>query len=236
MRGYKTMSKNILIVDDDKEIVNLIDILIRNEGYHTYYASNGIEALKIMKSYTIHLIMLDIMMPEMDGVEFCQKVRLESSIPILMLSAKVEDRDKIMGLMTGADDYMTKPFNALELIVRVKALIRRSYYLNQQVYAEEKDIIRLGSLVIDKSKYSAIYDEEKLKLTSKEFEILFLLASHKGQIFSSEEIFQRIWKEKYYESNNTVMVHISNLRDKLEKIMGYKCIHTVWGVGYKIEG
>jgi DNA-binding response OmpR family regulator len=231
----ETMSKAVLIVDDDKEIVNLIDISIRNEGHDTYHASNGIEALKIIQSNTIHMIILDIMMPEMDGVEFCQKVRLESSVPILMLSAKVEDRDKITGLMTGADDYMTKPFNALELIVRVKALIRRTYYLNQQVY-EEKDIIRLGSLEINKSKYIASFNEVKIKLTSKEFEILFLLASHKGQIFSSEDIFQTIWKEKYYESNNTVMVHISNLRDKLEKIMGYKCIHTVWGVGYKIEG
>ncbi|WP_028776675.1 response regulator transcription factor [Shimazuella kribbensis] len=229
------MSKNILIVDDDKEIVNLIDISVKNEGFTTYLASNGKEALQLMNSYTIHLIILDIMMPEMDGLEFCQKVRLESSIPILMLSAKVEDWDKITGLMTGADDYMTKPFNALELIVRVKALIRRTYYLNQQVY-EKKEIIRLGSLEINKSKYIASFNNVKMKLTSKEFEILFLLASHKGQIFSSEDIFQMIWKEKYYETNNTVMVHISNLREKLEKTMGYKCIHTVWGVGYKIEG
>ncbi|SDY35007.1 DNA-binding response regulator, OmpR family, contains REC and winged-helix (wHTH) domain [Thermoactinomyces sp. DSM 45892] len=230
------LSKQILIVDDDKEIVNLIDISLQNEGHTTLKAYDGEEALTILQDHSVHLIILDIMMPKMNGLEFCQRVRQHNNTPILMLSAKSEDMDKITGLMTGADDYMTKPFNILEMTVRVKALLRRAYYFNHQLPQENSEMIRLGELTIDRKTYSTFVREKKINLTSKEFEILYLLASHLGQAFNSEEIFRSVWKEKYYEANNTVMVHISNLRDKLEKNLGYKMIHTIWGVGYKIEG
>lgn len=227
------MSKHILIVDDDQEIARLVSISLRNEGYSTTLAGNGIEALQKMKETIIYLVVLDVMMPEMDGLEFCQTVRQDQDLPILMISAKSEDMDRITGIMTGADDYLIKPFNILELVVRVKALLRRAYYYRGS--AHESTILELGDLTIDKKKYKAMVQDNELKLTSKEFEILYLLASQPGQVFDSESIFQKVWKEKYYDSNNTVMVHISNLRDKLEKALGYKVIQTVWGVGYKIE-
>ncbi|MBM0066427.1 response regulator transcription factor [Bacillus gibsonii] len=230
---WKRLSKHILIVDDDQEIARLVSISLRNEGYSTTLAGNGIEALQKMKETVIDLVVLDVMMPEMDGLEFCQTVRQDHDLPILMISAKSEDMDRITGIMTGADDYLIKPFNILELVVRVKALLRRAYYYRG--LAKESTILELGDLTIDKKKYKAMVQDNELKLTSKEFEILYLLASQPGQVFDSESIFQQVWKEKYYDSNNTVMVHISNLRDKLEKALGYKVIQTVWGVGYKIE-
>ncbi|MEY8749254.1 response regulator transcription factor [Alkalicoccobacillus gibsonii] len=230
---WNRLSKHILIVDDDQEIARLVSISLRNEGYSTTLAGNGIEALQKMKETVIDLVVLDVMMPEMDGLEFCQTVRQDQDLPILMISAKSEDMDRITGIMTGADDYLIKPFNILELVVRVKALLRRAYYYRGS--SHESTILELGDLTIDKKKYKAMVQDNELKLTSKEFEILYLLASQPGQVFDSESIFQQVWKEKYYDSNNTVMVHISNLRDKLEKALGYKVIQTVWGVGYKIE-
>ena len=176
------------------------------------------------------------MMPRVNGIEVCKKIRETKNIPILMLSAKSEDMDKIQGLMTGADDYMTKPFNPLEFTVRVKALLRRSYYLNNNSSSEESDLINVGSLTIDKTRHRVVAAGEEISLTAREFDILYLMASNKGRVFSSEEIFEKVWKEKYFQSNNTVMVHISRLRDKLDKCLnGEKIIHTVWGVGYKIE-
>ncbi|WYP26862.1 response regulator transcription factor [Alkalihalobacillus sp. FSL W8-0930] len=230
---WNRLSKHILIVDDDQEIARLVSISLKNEGYATMLASNGVEALQKMKESDIDLVVLDVMMPEMDGLEFCQTVRQDHELPILMISAKSEDMDRITGIMTGADDYLIKPFNILELVVRVKALLRRAYYYRGS--SKESTILELGDLIIDKKKYRAMVQDKELKLTSKEFEILYLLASQPGQVFDSESIFQQVWKEKYYDSNNTVMVHISNLRDKLEKALGYKVIQTVWGVGYKIE-
>ncbi|MDQ0207482.1 response regulator transcription factor [Alkalicoccobacillus murimartini] len=227
------MSKHILIVDDDHEIAHLVSISLKNEGFTTTTASNGVEALRKMDEHQIDLIVLDVMMPEMNGLEFCQTVRQTQDLPILMISAKSEDMDKITGIMTGADDYLIKPFNILELIVRIKALLRRAYYYRD--VPKDNSLLELGELTINKKKYQAIVGGLEIKLTSKEFEILYLLASNAGQVFDSETIFQRVWKEKYYDSNNTVMVHISNLRDKLEKALGYKVIQTVWGVGYKVE-
>ncbi|MCM2677909.1 response regulator transcription factor [Alkalicoccobacillus plakortidis] len=227
------MSKHILIVDDDHEIAHLVSISLKNEGFTTMTASNGLEALKQMEKHHTDLIVLDVMMPEMNGLEFCQTVRQSQDLPILMISAKSEDMDKITGIMTGADDYLIKPFNTLELIVRIKALLRRAYYYRDT--PKDNTLLELGELTINKKKYQAIVGELEIKLTSKEFEILYLLASNTGQVFDSETIFQHVWKEKYYDSNNTVMVHISNLRDKLEKALGYKVIQTVWGVGYKVE-
>ncbi|WP_236896738.1 response regulator transcription factor [Clostridium beijerinckii] len=226
---------NILVVDDEKEIRNLLEINLRNEGYNVFKASCGEEALDILEKEEIHLIVLDIMMPHMDGLEVCRRVREKYNIPILMLSAKSEDMDKIQGIMTGADDYVCKPFNQLELIVRVKALMRRSYFLNLKMQVSE-DLIRIESMVIDKSKHKVTIDDKEADLTAREFEILYLLATNRGRVFSAEEIFEKVWKERYYQSNNTVMVHMSRLRDKIEHHMeGNKIIHTIWGVGYKIE-
>lgn len=228
------MESNILVVDDEKAIRDLIEINLRNEGYNVFKASCGKEAIKIQEEIKIHLMILDIMMPDMDGLEVCRKIRENSNIPILMLSAKSENIDKIQGILTGADDYMTKPFDSLELSVRVKALLRRAYYFN--VNGNNEEVIEVGDIIINKNTHNVKIDDKEIVLTAREFEILYLLASNKGKVFSSEEIFEKVWKEKYYQSNNTVMVHVSRLRDKLHKYTnGEKIIHTVWGVGYKIE-
>ncbi|CAM3436661.1 response regulator transcription factor [Paenibacillus lupini] len=227
----------ILIVDDDLEIAHLIKIYLTNEGYQVLIANNGREALDVIAKESIQLIILDVMMPEMDGLEVVRAVRAEYGIPILMLSAKAEDMDKIMGLTTGADDYMVKPFNALELIARVKSLLRRSIYLNAQIQpVQDPEEIQIDSLNISKKAHTVTVDGRNVYLTSTEFDILYLLASHLGQVFSAEAIFEAVWKDKFLESNNTVMVHISKLRDKLEsELGGVKLIQTVWGVGYKID-
>ncbi|MCM3704836.1 MULTISPECIES: response regulator transcription factor [Cytobacillus] len=223
----------ILIVEDDREIAELMQIYLENEGYDIIKATDGIEGFETLKAEPVDLIILDIMMPRMDGLEFCKKARQHSYVPILMVSAKAGDIDKIMGLMTGADDYMIKPFNPLELTARVKALLRRASY---QPATKEQDIIHAGSYIIDKHSHTVTVDDIPIKLTVREFNILFLLASHRGRVFTSEEIFEKVWKEPSGGSNQTVMVHISNLREKLEAAMpGEKIIQTVWGVGYKIE-
>lgn len=230
--------RNILVVDDDKEIANLISIYLKNEGFEIVCAHDGEEALELLgrPEQAFDLIVLDIMMPKVDGLEVCRQVRSSASvIPILMLSAKTEDMDKILGLMTGADDYMIKPFNPLELTVRVKTLLRRTFQYNSDSRPADDSVLRIQSVEINRSTHRVTADGTDVQLTGREFDILGLLASHPGRVFSAEEIFQRVWKEKYYVSNNTVMVHISNLRDKLEKELGYKLIQTVWGVGYKID-
>lgn len=229
------MNNNILVVDDEKEIRDLLEINLKNEGYNVFKASCGEECLSILDKEDINLIVLDIMMPGMDGIKVCEKVREKYNMPILMLSAKGEDMDKIQGIMTGADDYVCKPFNHLELTVRIRALLRRAYFLNAKMQVSE-DTIRIESMVIDKKRHRVMIDDNEVDLTAREFEILYLLASNRGRVFNAEEIFQRVWEEQYYQSNNTVMVHMSRLRDKLEQHMeGNKIIHTIWGVGYKIE-
>nr|SUY83435.1 two-component sensor histidine kinase [Clostridioides difficile] len=229
------MNNTVLVVDDEKEIRDLIEIYLLNSGYNVIKAEDGKEALDILKKENIHLMILDIMMPKMDGIEVCRKVRESLNIPILMLSAKSEDMDKIQGIMTGADDYLTKPFNPLELTVRVKSLIRRAYYFSG-ANNEDKDVIKVGVVIIDKEKHSVTVAGNEIILTSREFDILYLLANNKGRVYSTEEIFEKVWKEKYYQSNNTVMVHMSRIRDKIEKYTdGEKIIHTVWGVGYKLK-
>ena len=226
--------KVILVVDDEKEIRNLIEIYLKNEGYEVIKARDGEEALEILEKEDIHLIILDIMMPKIDGIEVCKRVRENLSIPILMLSAKSEDMDKIQGIMTGADDYLTKPFNPLELSVRVKAILRRTYYFNN--INTSKNIINIENLTIDKNERTIKVDDIEIPFTSREFDILYLLASNRGKVFSSEEIFLKVWKEDYYNSNNTVMVHMSRIREKLDKYNdGHSIIKTIWGVGYKIE-
>ncbi|OBR65849.1 DNA-binding response regulator [Paenibacillus oryzae] len=235
------MDRRILIVDDEREIAELISIYLKNEGFVTEMAFDGEQALEAWNKEPFDLVILDIMMPKMDGLEVCRTIRKEHHVPILMVSAKTQDMDKILGLMTGADDYMAKPFNPLELLARVRSLLRRSYQYSKPDNGDNREQnenreLRLGSLRIDKLSHSVDVDGRPLQLTSTEFGILYLLAGQPGRVFSAEDIFQQVWKEKYFESNNTVMVHISKLRDKLEKELGEKLIVTVWGVGYKIEG
>ncbi|MGL5380286.1 response regulator transcription factor [Clostridium sp.] len=227
---------NILVVDDDKEILNLLEISLRNEGYKIFKAKDGKEALDIFYNEEIKLIVLDVMMPCIDGIQVCKEIREKSRIPILMLSAKREDMDRIYGIMTGADDYMVKPFNPLELCVRVRALLRRSYYFNEEEKDDNNLFITIGPLKINKSTHNVTINNNDISLTSTEFDILYLLSKNPGRIFSAEEIFQHVWNEKYFQSNNTVMTHVSRLRTKLELAAnGEKIIHTVWGVGYKVE-
>lgn len=225
----------ILVVDDDKEIVELLSIYIQNEGYEVVKAYNGKEALtKVVTNPDIELMILDIMMPIMDGMQVLKEVRKESQIPVIMLTAKTTDMEKIQGLVAGADDYVTKPFNPLEVMARVKSLLRRS---NFQVKSTEPDVLEVGPLIIKKDSHEVITDQQKeIQLTALEFGILYLLASHPNRVFSADEIFERVWQQESLVSAKTVMVHVSHLRDKIEAATdGEKVIQTVWGVGYKIE-
>jgi two-component system response regulator VanR len=229
--------RSILVVDDDPAIAELVEIHLLSEGYEVYKAESAAEALKILEQTDIHLVILDIMMPDMDGLEVCRIIRKERNTPIMMLSAKSEDVDKILGLRTGADDYLTKPFNPLELVARVKAHLRRYLSLNPKASTTASDdLIALRGLEIDRAKHTVTVDGRAVTLTPTEYGILFLLARNPGRVFSSEEIFERVWNERYFQSNNTVVVHIRKLREKLEDDPGHPTlIKTVWGVGYKLE-
>lgn len=231
------MKEKILVADDDKEILNLLEIYLKNEGYTVIKAVDGNSVLDILKIERPHLIVLDIMMPGIDGMEVLREIRQSLNVPIILLSAKTQNTDKITGLLTGADDYITKPFDQLEFIVRVKTLLRRTYLFNKaSEEVKDDDLLQLGALTIRKSTHSVFVNDKPIALTATEFQILYLLAGNPGRVFSAEEIFEIVWKEKYFQSNNTVMVHISNLRDKIDACLdGEKVIHTVWGVGYKIE-
>lgn len=225
----------ILIVDDDKDIVELLSIYVKNEGYDVEKAYNGKEAItKINTNPDIDLMILDVMMPQLDGMAVVRAVRKDSQIPILMLSAKTDDLDKIQGLVQGADDYVTKPFNPLEVMARVKSLLRRSQH---EVKNNEPDQIEVGSLIIKKDSHEVeTVNGKEISLTALEFGILYLLASHPNRVFSADEIFERVWQQESVVSSKTVMVHVSHLRDKIEEATGgEKVIQTVWGVGYKIE-
>ena len=229
----------ILVTDDEKEIADLLEIYLVSDGYEVYKAYSGAEALQIMKEQEISLAILDIMMPGMDGVEVCREIRKTSHIPIIFLSAKSTDLDKILGLGSGADDYVTKPFNPLELTARVKSQLRRYTEFNTgntNSQASDTERIRLRGLAIDRETHVVTVDGEEVRLTPLEFDILWLLASNPGKVFSTDDIFRRVWNETVYEANNTVMVHIRRLRTKIKDDMRTdKIITTVWGVGYKIE-
>ncbi|GAA0076557.1 response regulator transcription factor [Clostridium sp. CTA-5] len=228
---------NVMIVDDEEEILELMEVYLKNDGYKVFKAINGTEALNVINREKIHIAILDIMMPGIDGLQVCREIRKNYNIPIIMLSAKSQDMDKINGLSMGSDDYMVKPFNPMELLARVKAQIRRYVYLNENVKQhEENDIVEIKGISINKRNHKVHLYGNEIKLTPIEYEILLLLASEKGKIFNSEEIFKAIWKEKYFEGNNTVMVHIWRLREKIEENpKDPKIVETVWGVGYKIE-
>jgi DNA-binding response OmpR family regulator len=225
----------ILIVDDDHEIAELLEIYVKNEGYEPVIASDGKEAMtRIRTNPDIGLIILDIMMPEMSGTEVLKEVRKDTPVPILLLSAKSGAMDKIQGLITGADDYVTKPFNPLEVMARVRALLRRAQNGLSQATPEVLDV---GPLTINKDSHEVkTADGVDINLTALEFGILYLLASHPNRVFSADDIFERVWQQESVVSAKTVMVHVSHLRDKLEAATGgNQVVQTVWGVGYKIE-
>ncbi|RHS90481.1 MULTISPECIES: response regulator transcription factor [unclassified Clostridium] len=229
---------NILVVDDEQEIADLVEIYLVSDGYKVFKASNAQDGLDILEKEDIQLCLLDIMMPGMNGLEMCKKIRETNNIPIIMLSAKSTDLDKILGLGTGADDYVVKPFNPLELTARVKSQLRRYTQLNpsSNVHETLKNEISIRGLTINKDNHKVTVYDEEVKLTPIEFDILYLLASNPGKVFSTDEIFEKVWNEKVYEANNTVMVHIRRLRGKMkEDERQDKIITTVWGVGYKIE-
>lgn len=228
---------NILVIDDDKEIAELVEIHLVSEGYRVWKANSAREGLQVLETQDIKLVILDIMMPGTDGLTLCKMIRETSTIPIIMLSARSTDLDKIIGLGTGADDYVTKPFNPLELTARVKSQLRRYTKFNPGSHdtKQDKEII-LDHLTINKENHKVNVYGRDVKLTPIEFDILHLLASNVGRVFSTDEIFERVWNEKMYEANNTVMVHIRRIREKIEMdSQNSKIIKTVWGVGYKIE-
>ena len=230
---------NILVCDDDKEIVKAIEIYLSKEGYNILKAYDGEEALEILKNNDdIQLIIVDIMMPKMDGIEVANKIREDKSIPIIMLSAKSEDYDKISGLNNGADDYVTKPFNPLELIARVNSQIRRYTSLGSMVKKDEenKDIYKSGDLVINDSTKTVEVDGKEVKLTPTEYNILLFLTKNKGKVYSIEQIYENVWEEESYGAENIIAVHIRHIREKIEiNPREPKYLKVIWGIGYKIE-
>ncbi|WP_042274787.1 response regulator transcription factor [[Clostridium] dakarense] len=225
---------NILLVDDDRDIVNSMEIHLRNEGLNVYKAYDGIEALEVLMDKNIHLILMDIMMPKLDGLSTTLKIREEKNIPIILVSAKTQDTDKIIGLNMGADDYVTKPFNPLELVARVKSNLRR--YTSLGNYAEESnDILRYKELEINNISKEVKVDGELVKLTPIEYKILELLLRNQGRVFSSRQVYENVWEEPGYNSDRIVAVHIRRIREKTEiNSKEPKYIKVVWGVGYKI--
>ena len=227
---------NILVCDDDKEIVDAIDIYLSQEGYHILKAYDGLQAIEIMKKEEVHLILLDIRMPNLDGIRATRKIRETSSVPIIMLSAKSEDVDKILGLNIGADDYITKPFNPLELIARVKSQLRRYTQLGNLATEEKEAVYVCGGLVVNDDLKTVTVDGEPVKLTPIEYNILVLLIKNQGKVFSIEQIYENIWNEEAIGADNTVAVHIRHIREKIEiNPREPRYLKVVWGIGYKIE-
>lgn len=227
---------NILVCDDEKEIVDAIEIYLMQEGYNVLKAGNGKEALEILKKEDVHLIILDLMMPELDGIHTTLQVRRESSVPIIILSAKSQDADKILGLNIGADDYVTKPFNPLELVARVKSALRRYTTLGTMQEEKEEHVFRTGGLMVDDERKEVTVDGEPVKLTRIEYNILLFLIQNKGKVYSIDQIYEKIWKEEAFFADNTVTVHIRHIREKIEiDPKNPKYLKVMWGIGYKIE-
>lgn len=225
----------ILMVDDETEIIKLMDIYVKNEGYTLLKASNGLEALEILKNHKVDLIILDVMMPKMDGIQACMKIREENNTPIIMLSAKSQEIDKIAGLSIGADDYVTKPFSPLELIARIKSQLRRYNQLGTKTTQNENEI-QIEDLIINVASHRVTVGGQEVKLTPREFALLHTLAVNRGLVLSMDKLYVEVWNEPFMESKNTVMVHIRKLREKIEKDpQRPEYIKTVWGIGYKIE-
>ncbi|MBQ9135272.1 MAG: response regulator transcription factor [Lachnospiraceae bacterium] len=226
---------NILVCDDDKEIVEAIEIYLKNEGYRIFKAYDGEEAIQVLQKEDIHLLIMDIMMPKLDGIHATLKIREYSSIPIIILSAKSEDMDKILGLNVGADDYVTKPFNPLELVARVKSNLRRYTKLGS-MQTESTSIYRIGGLCMNDDTKEVTIDEEPVRLTPIEYSILLLLVKNPGRVFSINQIYESIWNEAAIGADNTVAVHIRHIREKIEiNPKDPRYLKVVWGVGYKID-
>ena len=227
---------NILVCDDDKEIVEAIEIYLSQEGYHILKAYDGMEAIKILESEEVNLLILDVMMPRLDGIRTTLKIREKNSIPIIILSAKSEDADKILGLNVGADDYVTKPFNPLELVARVKSQLRRYTQLGGTVQKDEDKVYEVGGLRMNDDLKEVTVDGEPVKLTPIEYNILRLLMKNQGRVFSINRIYESIWNEEAIGADNTVAVHIRHIREKIEiNPKDPRYLKVVWGVGYKIE-
>lgn len=225
---------NVLVVDDEKEIRDAIDIYLRGEGINVIKAKDGLEALEVLDKEDVHLVVLDLMMPRLDGMQTCMKIRETRNMPIIMLSAKSEDSDKILGLNIGADDYVTKPFNNLELVARVKSQLRR--YEKPLSIENSQDTIIIKDLLIDNINKKVVLRGNEVKLTATEYKILILLTSHPGRIFSIKEIYEKVWEEAFYKSENTVTVHIRRMREKIEiNSKDPEYIKVVWGIGYKVD-
>ena len=228
------MNERVLIVDDDPEIAQLISVYLKNEGLQTRVVFSGSEALEDIHSQRFDLAILDVMLPDISGFRLCEEIRSHYNYPVIMLTAKSEDIDMITGLTIGADDYITKPFNPVEMTARVKAQLRRYTQYNSRRL--DDSVIDFQGLILNKNTHECSLYGEKLNLTPTEFAILQMLCENRGKVISSQELFESIWKEKYFESNNTVMVHIRRIREKMhEQPRNPKFIKTVWGMGYKIE-
>lgn len=229
------MDANILVVDDEPEIADLVTVYLRGENFQVFPCGTGTEALEVLEREKIDLAVLDVMLPDISGISLCAEIRRKWQFPILMLTAKTEDSDKITGLTVGADDYMTKPFSPLELVARVKAQLRR-YTRYNGGEKEEGEMLSVNGLTINRTTHQCWLYDELLNLTPIEFDILWLLCANRGKVISAEDLFETVWGEKYLDRNNTVMVHIRRLREKLGEPSGHpRFIKTVWGVGYKID-
>ena len=231
------MAANILIVDDEQAIADLVEVYLKNESYNVFKFYNGKDALECIENVKLDLAILDVMLPDTDGFSICQKIREKHNFPVIMLTAKEAEIDKINGLTLGADDYITKPFRPLEMIARVKAQLRRFTKYNSAEPNQDDHQIVFSGVVLDIDTHECMLNEKKLSLTPTEFSILWVLCYNRGRVVSSEELFQEVWGDKYFiSSNNTVMVHIRHLREKMQDNAEHpKYIKTVWGVGYKIE-
>lgn len=228
---------NVLICDDDKDIVSALEIFLNSEGYRTFPAYNGREALDIVEKEDIHLVLMDVMMPEMDGIRATVKLREKCNVPIILLTAKSEDSDKVLGLNIGADDYVTKPFNPIEVMARVKSQLRRYTTLGGRNHVtDDPDVLINGGIVLNDKTKTVTVDGEGRSLTPLEYSILKLLMRHPGQVFSTSQIYEQVWNDPAYGSENTVAVHIRHLREKLEINPGEpRYLKVVWGLGYKME-
>ena len=226
----------ILVCDDEKDIVDAIEIYLSQEGYRILTAYDGLQALEILKTEEVHLLLLDVMMPKLDGIHTIMKIRETSSIPIIVLSAKSQDSDKVLGLNLGADDYITKPFNPMELLARVKSQIRRYTNFGAARQETSEQIYSTGGLVINDDRKEVTVDGEPVKLTRIEYNILLFLVKNKGKVFSIDQIYEQIWKEEAYGADNTVTVHIRHIREKIEiDPKNPKYLKVIWGIGYKVE-
>ncbi len=226
---------NILVCDDERDIVSALDIYLTSDGYRVFKAYNGREALEYIRTENIHLVLMDIMMPEMDGIQTMVKIRELSNVPVILLTAKSEDTDKVLGLMVGADDYITKPFNPVEMQARVKSQLRRYMQLGSGNDTGSKLVI--GGIELDDKSKEVTLDGEKVNLTRTEYDILKLLMEHPGQVYSPNEIYEKVWKDNPYGTENTVAVHIRHLREKVEYNPAEpRYLKVVWGRGYKMEG